>query len=66
MLHSRGYCSLVAEISTFVKKKTQVFESYEAINFCKNEVMRKQTLEQASFFKGEFHQVSGATRNSDA
>lgn len=33
-----------------MKKKTQVFESYEEINFCKNEFMRKQTLEQASFF----------------
>lgn len=33
----------------------------------KNEVMRKQTLEQAFFFfKGEVHQLSVATRNSDA
>lgn len=50
----------------FVKKKPQVFKSYEEINFCKNGVMRKQTLEQAFFLKGEFHHVSAATRNSDA
>lgn len=49
MLHSRRYCSLVAEISTFVKRKTQAIESYEEIHFCKKSG-HKKTDSGACFF----------------
>lgn len=50
MLHSRGYCSLAAEISSFVKKrKTGLWELLRT-KFSPNHVVRKQTLGKAFFF----------------